>query len=189
MESRIWIFFVALAGLCWGAYVPFVAAGGKELKSSYASLICVGAAYFLIAILFLVPFLSNRGERAPSRRPVAVLSVIVIYTALGVLTYATAESGRRYTEVDLDLATDLSNRAAVAIENTQLYQALREADRRNDRFLATLADERQGRHTSAMPCSVRANTKPATDSDSATEPAADSRSGTSAVLINLSPPE
>jgi ubiquinol-cytochrome c reductase cytochrome b subunit len=41
----------------------------------------------LIAILFLVPFLSNRGERAPSRRPVAVLAVIVIYTVLGVLTY------------------------------------------------------------------------------------------------------
>jgi ubiquinol-cytochrome c reductase cytochrome b subunit len=41
----------------------------------------------LIGILFLVPFLSNRGERAPSRRPVAVLAVIVIYTALGVLTY------------------------------------------------------------------------------------------------------
>jgi ubiquinol-cytochrome c reductase cytochrome b subunit len=46
----------------------------------------------LIAILFLVPFLSNRGERAPSRRPVAVLAVIVIYTALGVLTYEGATS-------------------------------------------------------------------------------------------------
>jgi len=41
----------------------------------------------LIAVLFLVPFVSNRGERAPSRRPVAVLCVIVIYTVLGVLTY------------------------------------------------------------------------------------------------------
>lgn len=41
----------------------------------------------LIVALLLVPFVSNRGERAPSRRPVAVLSVIVIYTALGVLTY------------------------------------------------------------------------------------------------------
>jgi ubiquinol-cytochrome c reductase cytochrome b subunit len=41
----------------------------------------------LIVILLLVPFLSNRGERAPSRRPVAVLSVIVIATILGALTY------------------------------------------------------------------------------------------------------
>jgi ubiquinol-cytochrome c reductase cytochrome b subunit len=41
----------------------------------------------LIGVLFLVPFLSNRGERAPSRRPVAVLAVVVTYTALGVLTY------------------------------------------------------------------------------------------------------
>ena len=41
----------------------------------------------LIVALLVVPFLSNRGERAPSRRPVAVLTVIVIYTVLGVLTY------------------------------------------------------------------------------------------------------
>ena len=46
----------------------------------------------LIVALFLVPFVSNRGERAPSRRPVAVLAVIVIYTALGVLTYQGATS-------------------------------------------------------------------------------------------------
>jgi ubiquinol-cytochrome c reductase cytochrome b subunit len=41
----------------------------------------------VIGILFLVPFVSNRGERAPSRRPVAVLFVVVAYTALGALTY------------------------------------------------------------------------------------------------------
>lgn len=41
----------------------------------------------LIVVLFLVPFVSRRGERAPSRRPVAVLSVLVIATTLGVLTY------------------------------------------------------------------------------------------------------
>lgn len=41
----------------------------------------------LIAALLLVPFVSNRGERAPGRRPVAVLAVIVIGTILCVLTY------------------------------------------------------------------------------------------------------
>jgi ubiquinol-cytochrome c reductase cytochrome b subunit len=46
----------------------------------------------LIGVLLIVPFLSNRGERAPSRRPVAVLGVLVIFTALGVLTYQGATS-------------------------------------------------------------------------------------------------
>jgi signal transduction histidine kinase/CheY-like chemotaxis protein len=60
---------------------------------------------------------------------------------LGVLTFATAESGRRYTQADLALAMDLAHRAEVAIENSRLYQALKEADRRKDEFLATLAHE------------------------------------------------
>jgi ubiquinol-cytochrome c reductase cytochrome b subunit len=46
----------------------------------------------LIGVLFLVPFVSNRGERAPSRRPVAVLAVIVIYATFGALTYQGATS-------------------------------------------------------------------------------------------------
>jgi ubiquinol-cytochrome c reductase cytochrome b subunit len=41
----------------------------------------------LLVALLAVPFISNRGERAPSRRPIAVLTVIVAYTVLGILTY------------------------------------------------------------------------------------------------------
>src|SRR5262249_54105948 len=41
----------------------------------------------LFGALMVVPLLSNRGERAPSRRPAVVLAVIVIFTGLGVLTY------------------------------------------------------------------------------------------------------
>jgi ubiquinol-cytochrome c reductase cytochrome b subunit len=41
----------------------------------------------LVLGLLAVPFISNRGERVPTRRPVAVLLVVVIYAILGVLTY------------------------------------------------------------------------------------------------------
>ncbi|AEG92551.1 PAS domain S-box protein [Ramlibacter tataouinensis] len=60
---------------------------------------------------------------------------------LGVLTFVTAESRRRYTEDDLALAQDLARRAAVAIENAKLLRALRNSDRAKDVFLATLAHE------------------------------------------------
>ena len=54
---------------------------------SAETLIILGLPVVLLGALFLVPFVSNRGERAPSRRPVAVLSVVVIFTVMGVLTY------------------------------------------------------------------------------------------------------
>ncbi len=79
--------------------------------------------------------------RALDLKSYICVPLIVSGNTLGVLTFATAESGRRYTEADLALAMDLAHRAEVAIENTQLYQALRESDRRKDEFLATLAHE------------------------------------------------
>ena len=60
---------------------------------------------------------------------------------LGVITFINAESGHRYDNTDLAVAEDLASRAAIAIENAQLYQESREADRRKDEFLATLAHE------------------------------------------------
>ena len=62
MESRIWMFFVALAGLSWGVYVPLIAQGGKLLKSSYGSFLCVGVAYFLIAVIYPLVVFWLRGN-------------------------------------------------------------------------------------------------------------------------------
>ena len=60
---------------------------------------------------------------------------------LGVVSFITAESRRRYTAQDEALALDLARRAAVAIENANLLRALQESDRAKDVFLATLAHE------------------------------------------------
>jgi ubiquinol-cytochrome c reductase cytochrome b subunit len=46
----------------------------------------------LVLGLVLLPFLANAGERAPSRRPFAVLAVVLGATALGVLTWEGAKS-------------------------------------------------------------------------------------------------
>jgi len=60
---------------------------------------------------------------------------------VGVITFVASESGRPYTRMDLALAEELAARAAVAVENSRLYAELRDADRRKDEFLATLAHE------------------------------------------------
>jgi PAS domain S-box-containing protein len=60
---------------------------------------------------------------------------------LGVMTFVSAESGRRFGAADLALAQDLAHRAAMAIENSRLYAEVSEASRRKDEFLATLAHE------------------------------------------------
>lgn len=59
----------------------------------------------------------------------------------GVITFVAAESGRRYVQPDLALAEELGRRAAIALENSELYAELREADRLKDEFLAMLAHE------------------------------------------------
>jgi PAS domain S-box-containing protein len=59
----------------------------------------------------------------------------------GALTFIAAESGYTYDASHLALAQDLARRAGIAIENAELYGELRQADRRKDEFLATLAHE------------------------------------------------
>ena len=67
--------------------------------------------------------------------------LIVQERVFGVLTFALAESGRRYSAQDQKMAEDLAHRAAIAIDNARLYAELKEADRRKNEFLAMLAHE------------------------------------------------
>jgi len=61
---------------------------------------------------------------------------------LGALLFITGvESGRVYTEHDVELAEELARRAAQAIENARLYSEVEIASRAKDDFLAMLAHE------------------------------------------------
>ncbi|MFL6335243.1 MAG: ATP-binding protein [Pyrinomonadaceae bacterium] len=61
--------------------------------------------------------------------------------AFGVITFVTAESGRRYGTDDLAFAEVIARRASLAVENARLYQQAQEANRIKDEFLATLSHE------------------------------------------------
>jgi len=60
---------------------------------------------------------------------------------LGALSFATAESGRHYTEDDLRFVQDVGLRAALAVDNARAYAQLQIASRVKDDFLATLSHE------------------------------------------------
>jgi len=62
MGKYEWLLYVALAGLSWGTYVPFIAYGGKELAGNrFGAMLCVGIAYILVAVaLPLVLFASGK---------------------------------------------------------------------------------------------------------------------------------
>lgn len=60
---------------------------------------------------------------------------------LGAVSFLTTRNGRAFGENDAALAEDLASRAAVALENADLYRALSESDRAKDVFLATLSHE------------------------------------------------
>ena len=65
----------------------------------------------------------------------------VLNRTLGVLSFVSGESGRRYDAVDLQFAQDLASRAAMAVENARAYEEARRANRLKDEFLATLSHE------------------------------------------------
>ncbi len=54
---------IALTAACWGLYGPVLHFGREEMHSPLRPFICVGAAYFLIAVLIPLVILALRGEK------------------------------------------------------------------------------------------------------------------------------
>jgi len=74
--------------------------------------------------------------------PKSVLAVPLIARArtIGALTLAWSESGRRYTEAEIVLGTELARRAALAVDNATLFSREREARARAEEAVARLRD-------------------------------------------------
>jgi PAS domain S-box-containing protein len=69
---------------------------------------------------------SQNGEHYQLLREIGVRSMIVVpmrarERTLGILTFATGRSGRRYDQHDLELAHELARRCATALDNNRLY--------------------------------------------------------------------
>jgi predicted ATPase/signal transduction histidine kinase/tRNA A-37 threonylcarbamoyl transferase component Bud32 len=61
--------------------------------------------------------------------------------SLGALSVARARSERRFDESDVELCEELARRAAVAVDNAQLYRQAQEAVRLRDEFLSVASHE------------------------------------------------
>ena len=76
MNNIPWWGYVILAGLAWGMYVPLIFFGGqmltpedgKGIGGRLASILCVGVAYFLLAVLIPVALMSTQDNATPNWR-------------------------------------------------------------------------------------------------------------------------
>ena len=72
MPNIPWWTYVILAGLAWGTYVPIIFYGGTELTTRpgtiggrLASILCVGVAYFVLAVVVPVILMGLRDDAKP----------------------------------------------------------------------------------------------------------------------------
>ena len=82
-----------------------------------------------------------RIARALKPRSFMVVPLVARGRTLGAISFVSAESGHRYDEDDLALAEDLARRAALAVDDAQLYMETQEASRLKDDFLAAVSHE------------------------------------------------
>lgn len=75
MNNIPWWGYVIIAGLAWGCYVPVIFYGGQELTirpgtigGRLASILCVGVAYFVLAVLIPIVLMALRDDAKPDWR-------------------------------------------------------------------------------------------------------------------------
>lgn len=74
-------------------------------------------------------------------RSVLIVPLTARGRRLGVVTFAFARSGRRYTPEICSLAEDVARRAAIAIDNARLYEEAQESSRSKSNFISVMSHE------------------------------------------------
>jgi PAS domain S-box-containing protein len=83
----------------------------------------------------------RRMARELGLRSAMVVPLIVGHKPLGAVSFVTAESGRRYGDQDLILASEVARRASLAVENARAYTEARTAVETRDNFLSIASHE------------------------------------------------
>ncbi|MCU1281594.1 MAG: hypothetical protein JWM53_5140 [bacterium] len=79
--------------------------------------------------------------RSLGLRGYMVVPLVARGQIIGAITFATADERRRFDNDELTLATDLAQRAALAIDNQRLYQSSKQAVALRDEFLSVASHE------------------------------------------------
>ncbi len=90
-----------------------------------------------------VEAICNAPDLAPKRKwaSAIVVPLIVRDVSLGAIVCCLQGERRTFEPADVALLENLAGRAATALDNAQLYQTIRDGERRKDEFLAMLGHE------------------------------------------------
>ena len=83
----------------------------------------------------------ERGRHRWPVQQVAMVPLVARDKTHGVLSLAFVPSDRHFGRAELDLATDIASRIAVAMDNCLLFKEIQKGDQRKNEFLATLSHE------------------------------------------------
>ncbi len=101
---------------------------------------------FLLSAVASGEEVAQDADHAALLRAIDVASMIAVPLVargqrFGAITFATAESGRRYADRDLRLAIELARRTATAIDNARLYGAADRATKARDNLLGIVSHD------------------------------------------------
>ncbi len=152
MTSLPWWGYVIIAGLAWGTYVPIIFYGGTELTTKpgtiggrLASILCVGIAYFVMAVLIpVVLMMTNAGDQPDWKKTNglvfsgiagvmgAIGAICVIFASKAATDTAKGEFETRVAALTAGIESETN-----AETKNQLETELREFQAERPRYLAS----------------------------------------------------